>query len=67
MLKALLVLEIFAFFSDFVLMQKKVLIRKLWLISKFMISQTGQQIITTHILPNISRSTNKFLFIVRPS
>ena len=29
--------------------------RKLWLISKFITSQTGQQIITMHILPNISR------------
>ena len=29
--------------------------RKLWLISKFMTSQTKQQIITIHILPNISR------------
>ena len=33
-----------------------VLIRKLWLIFKSMMSQTGQQIITMHILPNISRS-----------
>ena len=30
-------------------------IRKLRLISKFMTSQTGQQIITMHIIPNISR------------
>ena len=29
--------------------------RKLWLISKFMTSQTGQQKIRIHILPNISR------------
>ena len=33
-----------------------VLIRKLWLIFKSMMSQTGQQIITMHILPNISIS-----------
>ena len=26
-----------------------------WLISKFVISQTGQQTVTRHILPNISR------------
>ena len=32
------------------------LIRKLWLISKFMTSQTVQQIITIHVLPNIFRS-----------
>ena len=32
------------------------LIRKLWFISKLMTSQTGQQIIIIHILPNISRS-----------
>ena len=30
--------------------------RKLWLVSKFMTSQTRQQIITIHILANISRS-----------
>ena len=29
---------------------------RLWLISKFMTSKTGQQIITIHILPNILRS-----------
>ena len=32
------------------------MITKLWSISKFMTSQTGQQIITIHILPNVSRS-----------
>ena len=37
-------------------MQENGLIRKLGLISKFMTSQTGQQIITIHILSNISRS-----------
>ena len=31
------------------------MIRKVRFISKFMTSQTGQQIITIHILPNISR------------
>ena len=30
---------------------------KLRLISKFMTSQTGKQITTIHMLPNISRST----------
>ena len=30
--------------------------RKQRIISKFMMSQTGQQVITIHILPNISRS-----------
>ena len=34
--------------------------RKLWLISRFMMSQTGQQIITIHILPNISNKFVKF-------
>ena len=42
--------------------------RKLWLVSKFMTSQTKQQVITINIFPNISRSkgnqTMKFsLFI----
>ena len=37
-------------------LRKKGLIRKLRLISKFMTSSTGKQIITIHIFPNISRS-----------
>ena len=37
-------------------MLKNGLIRKLRLISKFMSSQTGQQVITIHILFNASRS-----------
>ena len=37
-------------------MQKNGSIRKLWLISKFLVSQTGQQIFTIYILLNISRS-----------
>ena len=55
MLKALFILEIFTFFSDILVMQENVLIRGLWLISKSMTSQNGQQIIKAHILPNISR------------
>ena len=53
MLKALFIFEIFIFLSDFLVMLKSHLIRKL--ISKFMTSQTGQQIITIHILLNISK------------
>ena len=45
-------------------MQKNGLIRKLWLISKFVTSQTGQKIITIYILRNIlrrkSNQTKKF-------
>ena len=44
------------FRSDFLVMWKNGLIRKLWLISKFMTSQTGQKIITMYIFPNILRS-----------
>ena len=36
-------------------MQKSGLIRKIRLISKFMTSKSGKQIIVIHILPNISR------------
>ena len=36
------------FCLDFYVMQKNSLIKKLTVISKFMTSQTGQQIITTH-------------------
>ena len=46
MLKALSVLETL----------KNGLMRKLWLFSKLMTSHTGQETITIHILPNISRS-----------
>ena len=53
MLKGLFVLETF---SDFLVMQKKDLLRELWLVSKFMTLHTGQQIITKNILPNISYS-----------
>ena len=53
LLKALLVL------SGFLVMQKNIFIRKLWLISKFMTSEAGQQIISIHLLPNVSRSKGK--------
>ena len=54
MLKSLSVLEIFTFLSCLFGYVKNGLIRKLCLISKFITSETGQQIITIHILPNIS-------------
>ena len=53
MLKALLVLKIFNFCFDLLVMKKKGLIR---LISKFMTSKPGQQTIKIHIFSNISRS-----------
>ena len=37
-------------------MSKNDLIRRLRLVSKFMMPETGQQIVAIHILPNISRS-----------
>ena len=37
-------------------MSKNDLIRRSRLVSKFMMSETGQQIVTIYILPNISRS-----------
>ena len=59
------------FRPNFLVMQKNGLIRKLWLISKFMMSQTGQQTITTYILQNISRSegsqTMKFGLLIEYS
>ena len=54
MLKALLV-EIFAFFLDFLVMQRNGFIKELRFISKFITSQAGQQIFTIHILFNILR------------
>ena len=56
MLKALFVLEILAFLSWLFGYAGKRLDKKAKVNSKFMTSQTGQQIITIHILPNISRS-----------
>ena len=48
------------FCLDFLVMKKKTgFISRLSLIPKFMTSQTGQQIITIYILPNISRSKDK--------
>ena len=47
------------FRPDFLVMQKKGLIRNLCVFSKLMASQTGQQVITIDILPNISRSNGK--------
>ena len=56
MLGAFFVLELFTFFLDFLVMYKNGLTIRLRLIPKFMTSQTGQQIMTIHVLPNISRS-----------
>ena len=55
-LKALFVLKIFKFLSWLFGDDKNGLIRKIRLISKFMTSHSGQQTISIHILPNISRS-----------
>ena len=56
MLNALFVFEIPTFLTDFLVITKNGLIRKLRSVPKFMISLAAQQIITIHILPNISRS-----------
>ena len=56
MLKALFILKIFTFLSRLSSHEGNGLIRKLRLILKFMTSRTGQQIITIHMLPIISRS-----------
>ena len=55
MLKTLFVLRMLKFFPDFLVIQEKGLIRGLRLISKFLTSLAGIQIISTHALPNISR------------
>ena len=44
------------FCPDFLVMYKNGSIRKIRLISKFMMSEPGKQTIAIHILPNISRS-----------
>ena len=55
MLKAIFVLEIITFFPGFLIGKKKGFIRKPSSIPKFMLSQTGQQIIRIHILLDVSR------------
>ena len=56
MLKVYFVLKIFKYLSWLFWSCGKPLIRKLRLISKFVTSHSGQQIITIHILPDISSS-----------
>ena len=55
MLKALFVLKIFKFLPRLLGHEKKDLIRKIRLTSKFMTSQPGVQTVAIHILPNTSR------------
>ena len=59
MLKAILVLEISTFLSWLFVYVETSLIRRLKLISIFMMSQARQKTITIKILPNISRSKDK--------
>ena len=56
MLKARLFIRYLNFCIDFLARLENGWIRKLRLVSRFMTSHTGQQIITIHILPNISGS-----------
>ena len=56
--KLAVVLEILTFLC-FLVLYKNSLMRTLWLISTFMTSQTGQQIIAIQILPNILRGKGK--------
>ena len=56
MLKSLFVLETFLFLFWLFGYAEKWFDEKDRLISKYLTSQTGQQIITTHTLPNMSRS-----------
>ena len=60
MLKLYSLLQYLHFFPDFLVSKKNDLIRKLRSVSKFMTSQTGQKIITIHILlSTISKSEDK--------
>ena len=56
MLKARLFIRYLNFCIDFLARLENGWIRKLRLVLRFMTSHTGQQIITIHILPNISGS-----------
>ena len=57
------------FWTQFLIMQKNGLVRKLWSVSKFIRSRTGQQIITIYMLPNISLSKGihamKFCLLIK--
>ena len=55
-LKVLFVLKIFKFLFDHLVMYRNSLIKKIWLISKFIASQPGKQTGAIHTLPSISRS-----------
>ena len=55
-LKLFLLSRYLNFCLDFFVKQKNGLIRKIRLISKFMMPQPGKHTIAIHILPNISRS-----------
>ena len=55
-LKALFLSRYLNFCLDFLVIKENGLIRKIRLISKFIISQSGKQIIARHILLNISIS-----------
>ena len=57
--KSIFVLEIFTFLFRIFGYVKNSLIKKLWLISRFMTLKTRKKIITIHVLPNISRSKGK--------
>ena len=52
------------FWLDFLVLSRNGMIRKLWLISKFMTPYTGQQIITIQLIPNISRSKDNETWLV---
>ena len=57
--KSIFVLEIFTFLFRIFGYVKNSLIKKLWLISRFMTLKTRKKIITIHVLPSISRSKGK--------
>ena len=48
------VLKVFIFCSEFLILKENGLTRELRLISRFMVAQTGKEIIKIHILSNIS-------------
>lgn len=60
MLKAFFVLEIIAILYKLFGFVEKRLNKKAMIISKFITSQTGQRLITTHMLPNMSRNKIKY-------
>ena len=65
MLKIIFVLMIFEFCLDLFGRLENSSIRKIRLISKFLVSQNGKQIIAMHMLPNVSKMATECMLLLK--